>query len=169
MTPYLNLIFLGALVVAQSTVMSSAKLGTVKPFLPLLAVVSWTLLRGPLPGAWWAIAIGLILDLASPAPMNVYTVPMLAAVTVVAVGRARLFPGNPIIPWLLTGAATVVFLLVQRAMIPLSGAVIAWTGSTLLREILPAVALNLLWLPVIYVPLRHVARRAAGPRIAWER
>jgi rod shape-determining protein MreD len=169
MTPYLSVIFLAALVVAQSTVMSAAKLGTVKPFLPLLAVVSWSLLIGPLPGAWWAIAAGLLLDLVSPGPMFLYTVPMIVAATVVSIGRARLFPGNPVIPWLLTAVATLAFLVVQRAMIAFSGAVVVWSWESLTRDLVPAVALNLLWLPVLYVPLRYAARRAAGPRIAWER
>jgi cell shape-determining protein MreD len=35
--------------------------------------------------------------------------------------------------------------------------------------LVPAVALNLLWLPVVYFPLRLRADRLGDPRIGWER
>lgn len=169
MTPYLQLVLLGALAVAQTTVMTSAKLGTVKPLLPLLAVVSWTLLRGPVSGAWWAVAAGILLDVVSPGGGAYYTVPLVAAAAAVAAGRARLFPGHPLIPWVLTAVATACFVLVQRTLLPLAGAEVVWSSRALAREMLPELALNLLWLPAVYVPLRALARRERGPRLAWER
>lgn len=168
MTPYVYLLILATIVIAQSTIVPSAALGATKPFLPLIAVVSWVLLRGPLPGAWWAVAVGLMLDAVSPSPGTFYTLPLVVAVLAVAVGRSRFFPSNLLIPWILVAVATVVFLVAQRLLIPLAGGSIAWTAPVLAREMLPEVALNLLWLPVLYVPLRALSRRTSGPRIEWE-
>jgi rod shape-determining protein MreD len=167
MTPYVYLAILAAIVIAQTTVMPSAALGHTKPFLPLLAVVSWVLLRGPLPGAWWAVAIGLMLDAVSPTPAGFYTLPLLAAAVAVSIGRARFFPSNLVIPWLLVAVATAVFLITQRSFIPLVGGHVVWSAPALAREIFPETALNLLWLPVLYLPLRALARRTSGPRIEW--
>lgn len=168
MTPYGSLLVLALLVLLQSTVMPSAALGATRPLLPLLAVVSWGLLRGPVAGAWWALAAGLMLDVVSPSPSLFYTLPMLATLGVTAVGRGRLFPSNLLMPWLVTALAATSFWLAQRALLPLVGASVAWRPGVLAREILPEIALDLLWLPVVYVPLRALARRAAGPRIEWE-
>jgi rod shape-determining protein MreD len=169
MWPYVNLLILVVIVIAQTTVMSAASLGYTKPFLPLLAVVSWVLLRAPLAGAWWALALGLMLDMVSPSPSAFYTLPMMVVVLVAAVGRGRLFPSNLVIPWVLVAVATAAFIVTQRALIPLTGGTVDWSLSVLAREVMPEAALNLLWLPILYFPLRALARRTGGPRIEWER
>jgi len=169
MTPYLHLGILALLVLAQTTVMASASLGTSKPFLPLIAVVSWTLLAGPLAGAWWALGAGLMLDVVSPSPQNFYTLPLLGVAVLAAVARARLFPANVLIPWVIVALASTAFVLAQRAVMPLWGGTPLWAIDGLGRELLHVVALNLLWLPVVYVPLRALAHRSRGPRIEWER
>jgi hypothetical protein len=39
----------------------------------------------------------------------------------------------------------------------------------LAEDLVPVVALNLLWLPVLYFPLRRLAGRIGPPRMGWER
>ena len=167
--PYLAVPLLALVVVAQTTVVPATALGGTKPFLPLLFVVTWGLLRGPLAGAWWALTVGLMLDIVSPSPSLFYTVPLLLAVGVVALSRGRLFPSNLLMPWLVVIAATVAFVVAQRALLPLVGGSVGWLPATLMRELLPETALNLLWLPIAYFPLHALARRVGGPRIDWER
>lgn len=169
MTPYVNLALIALLVLVQTTVMSSASLGYSKPFLPLLAVVSWTLLAGPLAGAWWALGAGLMLDVVSPSPFSFYTLPLLGVAVLAALARARLFPANVLIPWVLVALTTVAFVLAQHTMMPIWGGAAPWELEGLGRDLLHVVALNLLWLPIIYLPLRALAHRARGPRIEWER
>jgi rod shape-determining protein MreD len=156
-------------VVAQCTVVPAAALGTVKPFLPLLAVVAWGLVRGPLAAGWWAVAVGLMLDVVSPSPFLFYTIPMLLVVGVTALSRGRLFQSNLLPPWLVAGLATLVFWLVQRALLPLTGAAISWRPEAMVRELLPEAAVNLIWFPMVYLPLRLASRRASGQRMEWER
>ena len=169
MAPYASVLLLAALVVAQCTLVPAAALGATKPFLPLLAVVAWGLLRGPVAAAWWAIGIGLMLDVVSPSPHLFYTVPMLLVVGATALSRGRLFQSNILMPWLVAALATLVFWLAQRALLPLMGAAVSWQPGTAVRELLPETAVNLLWFPVIYIPLRLAARRMSGQRMEWER
>jgi len=168
MTPYAGLLIIGLTVLVQSSVMPAASLGATKPLLPLLVVVSWGLLRGPMAGAWWALAAGLMMDVLSPSPMLFYTLPMLAVAGIVALGRGRLFPSNLLMPWLVVCAATAAFVLAQRALLPLVGGLVTWRPEAVAREVLLELALNALWLPVVYVPLRSLERRVRRPRIEWE-
>lgn len=167
MNPYSATFILATLAVLQCTVMPSAALGYTRPLLPLLAVVTWGLHRGPAAGAWWALGAGLMLDIVSPSSVGTYTVPMLAAAGVVAVVRSRLYPTNLALPIAVAAAATVAFTLMQRTLLAVRVPGIAWSVPVLTEELLPAIALNLLWLPLLYFPLRALAR-AAQPRIDWE-
>lgn len=168
MSPYLALALLAAVTLAQVTLMPAASLGGTKPFLPLLVVVSWGLLRGPLAAFGWAIALGALLDIASPTPFGYYTVAMLAVAGIVALGHGRLYPGNLLLPGLVAAAATVVFLCVQLAPLILSGGLLAWQQTSWINLFAKSVALSLLWLPLVYFPLRAIAAWISGPRIDWE-
>ncbi len=167
MNPYTTAFILTVLAVLQTTVMPYAALGASKPMLPLLAAVSWGLHRGAMAGTRWALVGGLLLDLLSPAPLGSYTVPLVAAAAVVALAGRRLFPTNLVLPAAVALGATTAFILVQRTLLAVRGETVFWTASALGEELLPAMALNLLWLPVLYFPLRSLAR-AARPRIDWE-
>ena len=59
--------------------------------------------------------------------------------------------------------------LTLETMMPLWGGVAPWEIDGVGRDLLHVLALNLLWLPIIYLPLRVLAHRARGPRIEWER
>jgi rod shape-determining protein MreD len=165
--PYSATLLLAALALLQTTVMPSASLGYVRPLLPLLAVVTWGLHRGPISGAWWALAGGIFLDALSPAPVGTYTLPLLAAAGVVALVRARLYPTSLLLPIAVVAAATVAFTVVQRVLLTVRLPGVSWAPGVLTEELLPAIALNLLWLPLLYFPLRSLAR-ASQERIEWE-
>lgn len=167
--PYLGLLLLFGLVQVQATVMPEAALGPSRPMLPVLAVIVWAILRGPSSGLWWALALGWMLDWRSPEPVGTYTLPMLSVALVGALGSRRVFANNLLLPGVLTVLGTVVFLLVQQALIGATGASTGWDREALTTMLLPAVALDLLWLPVVFFPLRAFAARFEDPRIGWER
>lgn len=169
MTPYASIPLLALVVLVQTTVMPAASLGATKPFLPLLVIVSWGLVQGSMAAAWWALALGLMLDLVSPSPFLFYTLPLMLVVGVVAVGRGRFFPTNLLLPWLVAAAATAAFVLGQWSLLLLTDGPVAWHGEAVARALFPETALNLLWLPLAYFPLRAVSRRLRGPHIEWER
>lgn len=168
MGPFATLALLGLLTFAQVTLVPAARLGSAAPLLPLLAVVSWGLVRDGRSGLWWAILAGLMLDLVSPAPVGMYTLPLVAAAAVVAAGRSRVFDRHLVLPALLAMVATATWVLGQLALIGLMGGHVDWTGPALAGLLAPALALNLLWLPLLFFPLRALARRAGRPRIEWE-
>jgi rod shape-determining protein MreD len=156
-------------VIVQSTVMPHAMIAGEPPLLPVIAVVCWGILRGPLAAAWWALALGILLDTISFMPPGFYTVPMLCVAALVAMVGRRLFENNLLLPLGLTVAATVVFTLVQYSLLSLEAAYLPVSVEALTRVTLPVVVLNLLWLPALYFLLRAFARRGGEPRIGWER
>lgn len=168
MGPYAALLTIVILVLLQTTVMHYASLGGVQPFLPLLAVVSWSLLRGIQTAAWWALAAGLALDVLSGSAIGTYALPLVASVGAVGVLRGRLHPTNPLLPAIAVTFATSIFVIGQRALIGLAGGVVPWTWAALGQELGVAVLLNLLWLPLLFLPLRALSRRARAT-VDWER
>jgi rod shape-determining protein MreD len=167
-SPYLAVLILVVIALIQTTVMPFAAFAGVRPMLPLLAVVSWGLCRSALEAAWWALAAGIALDALSGQPWGTYTVPLLAACAVVALASRRLHPTTILLPVAVVAGATIVFGLVQRLLLAMRGQAVPWSLGDLAGEWLLAVLLNLLWLPVLYFPLRAVAR-ASRPRMDWER
>lgn len=162
-------VILALIALAQATIVPYAALGHARPLLPVIVVVAWGLLQGFVPAVWWAIAAGLMLDALSPAPPGFYTIPLLCAALIAGLFRGRLFPAHLLLPAAVLVIATASFDLVQRTLIDLDGGRVVWGAATLAEETIPLVVLNLIWLPVIYFPLRVLARRAGGPRIDWER
>jgi len=155
------------LAIVQTTVMTYAALGTARPLLTLLAVVTWGLHRGTLAATSWGLFGGLMLDIVSGRPLGTYAIPLVAAATVVSVVGDRLFPSNLLLPAGVTVAATTAFTLAQRALLSIRGQTVAWTGPALADDLVPAILLNVLWLPVVYFPVRAIAR-SAKPRLEWE-
>jgi rod shape-determining protein MreD len=169
MSAYAALVFLALVALAQVSLMPAAGLGGAKPFLPLLVVVSWGLLRGPTAGLGWALALGALLDILSPTPFGYYTLAMLVVALVVALFHGRLFPRNVLLPGLVVAFATVALLAVQVLPLALGGQVVVWERASWLGLTAKSVALSWLWLPLVYFPLRAVSTWSAGPRIDWER
>ena len=167
MGPYATAALLTALAVAQVTLAPRAALGGAPPSFMLLAAVCWTVLRGPRAGLAWALAGGLLLDLVSPAPIGAYALPLVAAVAVVAAGRALTNARGPLLTAALVVVATVVALVAQLALIAAAGGNVAWRTREVGALVAPAVAMNLLWLVVLLPPLRRLARRVGGPRLEW--
>ncbi len=169
MNPYLAGAFLVGLVIVQSTVMPHAMIANAPPLLPVIAVVCWGILRGPVAAAWWALGLGILLDAISFMPPGFYTLPMLCVAALVALVGRRLFENNLLLPLGLTVAATLVFTLVQYGLLSLEATYVPLSTVALARVTLPVVVLNLLWLPALYFLLRPLARRGGEPRIGWER
>jgi rod shape-determining protein MreD len=161
------LILLGA-VIAQVALMPSAALGSAVPLLTLLVVVSWGYVRGARQGMAWALAAGLLSDVMSPKPIGTYTLPLMAAALVVGLGAGRLADAI-FMPAALTTVATIVFIAGQIVVLGLIGDIVDLRPEALVPTVLPTVLLNLLWLPIVYFPLRWLARRSGPPRLAWER
>lgn len=168
-SPYIGLALAMLIALLQSTVMPHAAIAGSVPMLPVAAVVSWGILRGPNSGGWWALSLGWLLDWRSTAGFGAYTLPLLAVALLTALGGRRVFSSNLMLPGFLTAVGSMLFCLLHQALVvPLEMAEV-WQAQALVSMIAPAVVLNLLWLPVIYFPTRALTERMAEPRIGWER
>ena len=169
MNPYLALLLLFGICLLQFTVMPKAGIDEVAPMLPLLAVVSWSLLRGPIAGAWWALVLGILLDFMSIELLGTYLAPMLLVAAIAGLGSRRLFTQRLWLPIMVTTLGTLGFLALHLGIIRLTGGYVDWNLDALLRLTLRPLLLNLLWLPLIYFPLRHLSNRYGEASIGWER
>jgi rod shape-determining protein MreD len=168
-SPYVALVVLGVTVLAQVTLMPAAALGDARPFLPLLLVVSWGLIRGPVAALGWALAAGAMLDAVSPTPFGYYLVAMLAVAAIVALGYNRLFASNMLLPALVVIGATLAFLVAQLAPLAISGRLVVWQAGDLATLAAKWALMSVVWLPIVYFPMRWLARWGEHPRIDWER
>jgi cell shape-determining protein MreD len=99
-----------------------------------------------------------------------YSLPLVAVALLAGTGRSIAFGTHLVLPVVMTILATMLYGIVQLLLIGLvQGGHVMWALSDLGSVLLPIVALNLLWLPVLYFPLRALARRDAGPRMDWGR
>ncbi len=166
--PYIGVPVLAAIVLVQTTVMHHAMIGGTPPSLPLVAVISWGLLRGPVPAMWWATGLGLMLDVVSPQPAGFHTLPLVGvAATGVLLGR-RLFSTNFLLPLGLVALGTALYSLLQYALLIVAHRV-DWGWEPWVDATLPLIVLNLAWLPAMYLALRALARRLGSPAMGWER
>lgn len=167
MGPYATGALLVVLAIAQLTIAPRAALDGAFPSLPLLAAVCWTVLRGPRDGLILAIGGGLLLDLASPAPIGVYSLSFAAATLVVSAGRTLTNARGMLLTAVLAAAGTATAMAVQLALVAAAGGHVALGGRTVWELLVPAVAMNLVWLAVVYPPMRRLARRLGGSRLEW--
>ncbi|MCE7937964.1 rod shape-determining protein MreD [bacterium] len=166
--PYISAPVLGAIVLAQTTVMHRAMIGSTPPSLPLVAVISWGLLRGPVPALWWAVGLGLMLDVVSPQPAGFHSLPLVGVAAVgVLLGR-RLFSTNLLLPLGLVAFGTALFSLFQYGLLAIEHR-LDWAWRPWVDATLPLLVLNLAWLPAVYLALRWLARRLGAPAMGWER
>lgn len=167
MGPYATGALLVLLTLLQLTIAPRAALDGAFPSLPLLAAATWTVLRGPREGFVLALGGGLLLDHASSGPVGTYALPLCAAVLAVAGGRALTNARGLIVTAALVAVGTVVAAAVQLGLIAAAGGHVAVGPRSAATLVVPAVAMNLVWLAVVYPPLRRLARRLGGPRLEW--
>jgi len=167
MGPYATGALLIVLAVAQLTLAPRAALDGAFPSLPLLAAVCWTVLRGPREGLVLAIGGGLALDLASSAPIGMYSLPFGAAAVVVSGGRALTNARGMLLTAGLVVVATAAAMAVQLGLIAAAGGHVVFEARAVWELFVPAAAMNLIWLAVVYPPLRRLAKRIGGPRLEW--
>lgn len=167
MGPYATGALLVVLTIVQLTIAPRAALDGAFPSLPLLAAASWAVLRGPREGLVLALGGGLLLDHASSGPIGTYTLPLCAAVLVVSGGRTLTNARGLIVTAALVAAGTVVATGVQLGLVAAAGGHVVLGPRDALELVVPAVAMNLVWLAVVYPPLRRLARRLGGPRLEW--
>ncbi len=160
------IVAVGLGVLVQATLLARIRLEGAAANLPLVIVVCWSLLRGPLEGALWGFAGGLLLDLVAGLPLGASSLALMAVCPLANLGKKSIFPGRSTLPVLLVLLATPVFgwiVLLARAM---GGLAVDWLIATV-RIIGPEMVLNALLTLPAYPVLRWLATQTRPTAMEW--
>ncbi|MFQ6057781.1 MAG: rod shape-determining protein MreD [Anaerolineae bacterium] len=160
MNPYATIGLLVGMALLQTTLVPHLSVAGVKPDLMLMAVVSWSLLRGAGEGIVWGAIGGLILDLLSGGPFGICTLSLILVGYLTGLGEINIFRANILLPGVTVLFATLVYNLALLLLLQILGWPVTW-GLNLLRIILPAILWNMVLMPLVYTPLRWL-HRATG-------
>ncbi len=148
----------------QTTLVPHISLWGAKPNLQLLVVIAWTLIGGSQEGLWWALIGGLWLDLLGGTPFGASALALLVSSYLVGVGASTIFRERLVIRILSGLTAGLVYGLVLLILLALTGRPTTWS-VTFFRVIVPDAIYNALLLPVVYVIMLALGRRAATRRL----
>jgi len=165
-TLYLVVPALFLVVILQASAVPHLRIWGVFPDLPLILVVSWSLLRGSRAGLVWGLVAGLFLDLLSGTPAGAAMAALGTVGFLAGLARRSVFRAQLLLPVVVIVASTVLYDLLLLLAMFVAGRTVLWL-ETLGRVVLPSAALNLLLLPVIHFSLRGVYRRIAGEDVEW--
>lgn len=158
MTLYLVVPLLLFVAIVQTALVPYLSIWGVFADLPLLLVVSWSLLQGKRDGLVWGFIAGLGIDILSGAPFGAATLSLALVGFVAGLGEATVFRTHVALPLLAVFAATILYNLAFLLIVRILGQPVAWLDS-LARVVLPSAVLNTILTPLAFVPLRLVHRR----------
>jgi rod shape-determining protein MreD len=157
-TIYLAIPLLVLVAIIQATIMPYLAIWGVFADLPVLFVVSWSLLQGAGEGVIWGFIAGLAIDLLSGAPFGAATLSLLGVGLFSGLGQATVFRSHVALPLVVMFLATVVYNLIFMLILQIAGQPVAWLES-LFRIVLPSAALNTLLMPLFFGLARLLHRR----------
>ncbi len=158
MTIYLVVPFLVGIVIVQTTIVPRLAVWGVFADLPLLVVVSWSLVRGRREGMIWGFIAGLVVDLLSGAPFGAATLALTAVGFLSGLGEATVFGARMVLPLITMFLATILYHLLFLVVVRISGHPVAWLDS-LVRLVLPTAVLNTALTPVVFLIMRWLYTR----------
>jgi rod shape-determining protein MreD len=152
--------------ILQTTLVPHLAIWGIFADLPLLVVVSWSLLQGPREGMIWGFVAGLAVDLFSGAPFGASTLALIAVGALAGLGAATVFRAQIALPLLVMFLATIVYDLLFLLVVGISGDPVAWLES-LYRLILPSAVLNAMLTPLVFVTMRWLHTRFGREDMEW--
>jgi len=162
MNLYLSALLLLGLALVQVTKAEHLAVAGVTPALILIAVVSWSILRGGLEGLKWAIFGGLSLDLFSGFPMGSHLFALVVVAFLVGLGQGALFQSNLVFSILTVGIASVLYALTLLVLAGATGRHVAFE-EMLQSTIIPSALYNAILFPVAHALLVRLDRRYPLP------
>jgi rod shape-determining protein MreD len=165
-TIYLVVPLLVIIAILQTSVVSRLTVWGVFADLPVLVVVSWSLLRGAREGVIWGFVAGVTVDLLSGAPFGAATLSLMAVGFLSGLGRSSVFGAHVVFPVVMTFLATIVYNVLFLLIVFISGETVVWLDS-LYRIILPSAVLNAVLMPVVLAVMRLVHTRFSQEEMEW--
>jgi rod shape-determining protein MreD len=163
---YLVAPLLIVIAILQSTVVPHLTIWDVFPDLPVLVVVSWSLLRGAGEGVVWGFISGLAVDLLSGAPFGAATLSFIAIGFLSGLGEATVFGAHVALPLITTFLATILYDLLFLLIVQISGNSVDWMGS-LFRIILPSAVFNAALMPIVFLAVRKLHTWFGREEMEW--
>jgi rod shape-determining protein MreD len=165
-SPYLVCLLLVVIALAQTTLSPHLALLGAQPNLMLLAVLSWSLLRGGKGGMLWAFGGGMLLDVLSGAPFGTSTLPLLLVSFLSGRGEVAVFRTTLSLPLVASFAGSLLHDSAFLTVLQLMGWPVDWPAS-LWRLVLPAAGLNTALMPLMYVLLHWLHQHTKEAELAW--
>ena len=157
-----------ALVQLQLSAMPATALDGTIPSLPLLITLCAALLLDPPVALWWALFLGWLLDWRSGAAGG-DSLPLVAVALLAVVGRRRFFGGGLALSAAFTVLGSLLHLGLQLLLAARWSDPGAWSQGLLPGLGIRYVIVNLLWLPVVLLPMRRMAQWLNPSSMGWER
>ena len=154
------------LVLIQSSVGPFLTILGVQPDLVLVAVISWTLLRGPEEGLLWALIGGIGLDLLSSGPFGASLIALVITSLLATLGYGRVFGSQLVLPLALTFPLSLAYYLIYTLLLSILDGPVAWI-PTVADIILPASVLNIAATFFVFPIPRLLHRRTGREEIGW--
>jgi rod shape-determining protein MreD len=154
------------LALIQSSLVPFMTIVGVHPNLVLVAVIGWTLLRGPGEGLVWAIVGGLALDLLSSGPFGAATFALVITSALASLGYGRVFGGYLVLPLALTFPLSLAYYLIYLVLLSVFNTPVAWVSSVA-DIVLPTSLVNMAAMVVLFPLLRGLHRRTGREEIGW--
>jgi rod shape-determining protein MreD len=154
------------LTLVQSSLGPFVSAARLHPDWVVVAVISWTLLRGSREGLLWAIIGGLGLDLLSGAPFGAATVALALTSLLAMLGYGRVFGGYLVLPLALTFPLSLAYYVTYGLLLSLLKQPLDWLPA-LSNVMLPASLLNIGAMFLLFPLLRVLHRRTGREEISW--
>ncbi len=169
MTIYLVVPLLAIVAILQTTIVPHLTIWGVFADLPLLVVVSWSLLRGPREGIVWGFVAGLVVDLFSGAPFGAATLALIAVGFLSGLAQAATYRAHLALSAVVMFLATIVYDLLFLLVIQVAGEPAAWRAirDSFVYLILPSALLNAVLTPMIMLSMRWLCSRFSREEMAW--
>ena len=165
-SPYLMFPLLLSAALLQTTALPPLTILGIKPELMLLMVLAWSLLRGVEEGLVWAFVGGLILDLFSGGPLGASALALLIVSSLSSLVQGAVTRTSFLLPMGAALVGTLVYQGLVLLVVQLARGDVPWVDS-LLRLILPSLAVNTLLMPVMFQVLVWLDRKTGREEIAW--
>jgi len=165
-TIYLVVPLLAVVAILQTTIVPGLAVWGVFANLPLLVVVSWSLLRGPREGAVWGFIAGLMVDLLSGAPFGAATLSLIIVGFLTGLGETAVFRTRIALPMVAMLLATIVYDLLFLLVVQISGQPVTWLDSVF-RIVLPSAILNAVLTPIVFLTMRWLYTRFGREEMEW--
>jgi rod shape-determining protein MreD len=165
MSQYVSIALLFALALLQSTVVPRIEIMGVHPDLVLMAVTSWSILRGPEEGMVWAVTGGVVMDLLSGAPFGISTLALLVVSFASGFGPRDILRVDILLPIVTIPLATLLYRTMTLGMLSVLGWETSWAAS-MRHIVLPSLVVNSIGMPFVYLLVRRLHRRTSPEEIS---